>query len=186
MRLDKSDKELDSIPSFNLKEVVLYADPKFDSNAEFRKYLILKKKVLKVYPYAKLVSDRVKKMEKRLEKIKSPKARNKYVEIVREYFQSKLVEDLKNMTQTEGQILCKLIFRESGSTVYDIVSKFKGDITAFLWNSTIYVFNISLKKEYDPSSDSEDTMIEFILKKAFAENYFDNVSIIDDRVIIQK
>ena len=51
----------DTIPQFGfpLKEVVLFQPLKFRTIDELKEYLILRRRVIKVYPYAKLASDRL-------------------------------------------------------------------------------------------------------------------------------
>ena len=62
----------DTIPQFGipLKEVVLFQPLKFRTIDELKDYLILRRRVIKVYPFAKLASDRLMILNKRLVKIK--------------------------------------------------------------------------------------------------------------------
>ena len=62
----------------NLKEVVIYKPVVFVDNQERLNYFILKRKVLKVYPYAKMASERLSKLNTRLDKIKSKRKQKKY------------------------------------------------------------------------------------------------------------
>ena len=57
--------------SINLKEVTIYKPVKLESQEDLVMYYTLKRKALKVYPYAKMASDRLVKLNSRLEKIKS-------------------------------------------------------------------------------------------------------------------
>ena len=58
----------DTIPQFGipLKEVVLFQPLKFRTIDDLKNYLILRRRVIKVYPYAKLASDRLMILNKRL------------------------------------------------------------------------------------------------------------------------
>ena len=69
--------ETDSIPQagIRLKEVVLFQPLSFKSIDELRQYVILRNRTLRVYPYAKLASDRLDKLSMRLENIKSNRKR---------------------------------------------------------------------------------------------------------------
>ena len=53
----------------DLSEVVIYKPVEFKNNQERIDYFVLKRKVLKVYPYAKMASERLTKLNLRLEKI---------------------------------------------------------------------------------------------------------------------
>ncbi len=160
------------LPIFNLKEVGVMPEPKFDDYKSYRKYMILKRKVIKVYPYALMVTDRVTKMRERVSKIKSSRLKRKYIKRVQSYFEDKFTEHIENMTQTEGQILCKLIYRELGATMYDVITEFRSSWTAFWWNTTAWFFNVSLKSEYHPNKYAEDKMIEGILLRAIIKQSF--------------
>ncbi len=61
----------DSVPRefINLEEVVLLTKLQFISKEDRRRYLILKRKTRKVYPYAKLASERLLIMSERLKTI---------------------------------------------------------------------------------------------------------------------
>ena len=57
----------------NLNEVIVLPRLKFNSKAERIRYLILKRKTIKVYPYAKLAAERLTALQKRLDEL--PKKR---------------------------------------------------------------------------------------------------------------
>ena len=160
---------IDTINAIRLKEVVLEKPnlPNFVDYDEMKKYFILKRKVFKVYPYSVLVSIRLSKLEQRLSRIKDKKSKRDYIKIVQRYIEHEFTDTIKKMTQTEGQILCKLIHRQTGRTTFDIITSLRSSWTAFWWNATSYFFNISLKKKYKPNDDKEDKMIENILQRAF-------------------
>ena len=68
----------DSIPreTINLEEVYLLNRLKFDSKADRMRYLILRRKTIKVYPYAKMAADRLDSLNIRLEKLKTKGEKN--------------------------------------------------------------------------------------------------------------
>ncbi len=61
----------------DLDEVVIMNKLNFKSDLERRKYLILRRKTRKVYPYAKLASERLVTLNMRLQDIKSKRASKK-------------------------------------------------------------------------------------------------------------
>jgi len=164
--------EGDTIPheAIDLEEVVILGKLKFKDRLARRKYLILRRKTRKVYPYAKLASDRLTELNKRLENIKAKKARKKYVRILQKYMEEEFTAELKKMTRTEGQILVKLIHRQTGQTMFDLVKEYRSGWKAFWYNSTAKLFNISLKEQYDPINVEEDYWIEDILQRSFQSN----------------
>jgi len=94
----------DSIPRelIDLEEVVLLRRLKFDSNADRKRYLILRRKTRKVYPYAKMASERLLTLNSRLDDIKSRRGRKKYTKIVQDYIEDEFSAELKKLTRTEG------------------------------------------------------------------------------------
>ena len=159
----------DTIPreTIDLDEVVILKDLKFDNLQERRRYLILRRKTRKVYPYAKLASERLVSLNSRLEEIESKSDRKRYTRIVQNYIENEFSSELKKLTHTEGQILVKLIHRQTGTTAFNLVKNLKSGWRAFWYNTTASMFDISLKEEYDPHNNQEDYLIEDILQRSF-------------------
>jgi len=163
--------EGDSIASssIDLEEIVIFSKLIFNNYKEKLRYYTIKKKTLKVYPYAILASERLTKLNERLKLIDSRSAKKKYSRLVEKYIENELSAQLKKLTRTEGQILIKLIYRETGETVYDLVKKLRNRFRAFSYSSLAKLFDISIKIEYDPSQNDEDAIIEDVLKRAYGD-----------------
>nr|WP_240315492.1 DUF4294 domain-containing protein [Aquimarina longa] len=159
----------DTIPheAIDLDEVIILGKLKFKDNLARRKYLILRRKTRKVYPYAKLASDRLTTLNERLEGITSKRSKKKYIKILQKYMEEEFTKELKKLTRTEGQILVKLIHRQTGKTMFKLVKEYRSGWRAFWYNNTAKLFKISLKKEYDPINIEEDYWIEDILQRSF-------------------
>jgi len=156
--------------AIDLDEVVILKKLRFSSEKERRDYLILRRKTRKVYPYAKLASERLVELNSRLDQIKSRRDRKRYTKIVQDYIEDQFSAELKKLTKSEGQILVKLIHRQTGVTAFDLIKELKSGWRAFWYNSTASLFDISLKEEYNPESNQEDYMIEDILQRSFRSN----------------
>ena len=100
----------DTIPReyIDLEEVVLLNKLSFNNKVDRRRYLILRRKTRKVYPYAKLASERLLTMTKRLQTIKKKRQASKYTKRIQKYIEQEFSEKLKKLTKTEGQILVKV------------------------------------------------------------------------------
>ena len=159
--------EGDSVYSshINLEEVTVYKPIKLESHEDLVMYYTLKRKTLKVYPYAKMASERLTKLNSRLLKIKSNRKKKKYTKLLEKFIQNELTEELKKLTKTEGQILVKLIHRETGITAYELVKELRNGFRAFSYNTIAKFFDISLKKEFNPENNKEDLFIEDVLTK---------------------
>ena len=157
----------ESIP---LEEVYIFGKLEFDDKKERLRYYVLRRKTLKVYPYAKLAADRLVELNDSLAKITKKRQRKKYTKEVQKYIEGEFSEELKKLTRTEGQILIKLIHRQTGHTAFELVKELRSGWRAFWYSTTARAFNIRMKEEYLPELRHEDYLIEDILQRAFAYN----------------
>jgi hypothetical protein len=167
--------EGDSIPitSVELNEVLVLPNLRFaDRDARIR-YIILRRKTLKVYPYAKLAAERLEALQKRIETLKKKREKKKYAKVIQKYIEDEFSAELKKLTKTEGQILVKLIHRQTGKTTFDLIKELRSGWRAFWFNSTASLFDISLKKKFSPIDEEEDYLIEDILQRAFQNEQLD-------------
>jgi hypothetical protein len=161
--------EGDSIPKkiIDLDEVLILNQLKFDDRKERIRYLILKRKTLKVYPYAKLAAERLVTLNERLARLEKKRDRKKYAKIIQKYIEEEFSAELKKLTRTEGQILVTLIHRQTGKTTFELIKELRSGWRAFWFHNTAKFFDISLKKEFNPIAVKEDYLIEDILERAF-------------------
>jgi len=164
--------EGDTIPRefIDLEEVVLLNKLEFTTKKDRRRYLILRRKTRKVYPYAKLAAERLTTMTERLRSIDKKHLRRRYTKRIQKYIEEEFSEKLKKLTRTEGQILVKLIHRQTGRTAFALVKELRTGWRAFWYNTTASMFDISLKEEYLPFQEKEDYLIEDILERSFQAN----------------
>ena len=156
--------------SIELEEVYIFGELDFASREDKLRYYILRRKTLKEYPYAKLAAERLVELNDSLKLIKKPRHQRKYTRKVQKYIEGEFSEELKKLTRTEGQILVKLIHRQTGETAFDLVKELRSGWRAFWYNTTASLFKISLKEEFRPETVHEDYLIEDILQRAFAAN----------------
>ena len=107
--------------SIELDEVYLFGRLTFDSYKEKLRYYVLRRKTIKVYPYAKMAAERLVSLNDRLESIDSKRKRKQYTKLMQRYIEQEFSAELKKLTRTEGQILVKLIYRQTGETAFDLV-----------------------------------------------------------------
>jgi len=153
--------------SIVLNEVYILPKLKIESYKARRRYLILQRKTIKVYPYAKLASERLDSLNDRLSNLKRPRKRKKYTRLIQKFIEDEFAEKLKKFTKTEGQILIKLIHRQTGETAFDLIKSLRSGWRAFWYNNTAQLFDMSLKIPFDPWTSEEDYLIEDILQRQF-------------------
>jgi sulfur relay (sulfurtransferase) DsrF/TusC family protein len=156
--------------TIELEEVVLTEDGVYTLTEEQKRMAILKRRVYKTYPYAKIASEKLVAMNEMMGKLKTEKEKKKYFKIVEKYLTEEFEAKLKKLSRKDGQILVKLIHRQTGTTTYDLIKDFKSGWKAFWSNNTARLFDINLKTEYKPYTSLEDFNIESILLTAF-QNY---------------
>lgn len=151
--------------TIHLEEIVIF---KGKIDVESRKqFELLRNRVYKTYPYAKLASERLTALNKGMKSLKTNKEKKKYFKIVEDYLNNEFDAKLKKLSRKQGQILIKLIHRQTGITTYELVKNLKSGWTAFWSNTTAKMFDLSLKTPYAPYQVNEDYLIETILVRAF-------------------
>lgn len=149
----------------DLEELVLFKD---NVDAESKKqFLLLQSRVYKTYPYAKIASERLVALDKNMTKMKTAKEKKKYFKIVENYIEGEFTDRLKKLSRKQGQVLVKLIYRQTGHSTFDLVKEYKSGWKAFWASNTAKLFDINLKEKYDPYQVNEDYLIETILVRAF-------------------
>ena len=155
--------------SISLNEVLLLPKRPFKNSEEIRKYLILKRKTIKVYPYSVMASNRLNSLNERLLSIKTKRQRKRYTKMVQKFLENELTPELSKLTQSEGQILIKLIHRQTGISTYNLIKRLRNGIRAFIYNTTAKFFNMNLKVEFNPENDITDYYIEDILQRGIRD-----------------
>ena len=156
--------------SIGLNEVLLLPRRPFKNSEQIRKYLILKRKTIKVYPYSVMASKRLKSLNNRLLIIKTKRERRRYTRMVQKFLEDELTPELSKLTKSEGQILIKLIYRQTGITTYNLVKNLRNGVKAFLYNTTARFFDLNLKTEFNPEIILDDYYIEDIIQRSVRDN----------------
>jgi len=160
----------DTIFISNISEVKIL---EFKNINEKSQYLILKRRVSKVYPYAVLAKEKLNSIHLGLDTISKRRHKKRYTKEVAKWVKEEYTDRLKNLTMIEGKILVKLIYRETKTTSYEIVKSYRGRFNAFFWQTMAKLWDNNLKTEYDPVNIREDMLIEHIIIQAKLEGEFD-------------
>ncbi len=150
----------DTVKLIQLDEVIKTASL---SDEEKLKYARLVRAVQKAMPYAKLAAYRLQMMEDKLALLTTDRSKRKYIKQCEKAIKEEFTESLKNLTREQGRVLMKLINRETGKTTWDIMKKYRGDFSAFFWQSFSKLYNLDMKENYDPAIDWQ---IENIIKNS--------------------
>ncbi|RLD60894.1 MAG: DUF4294 domain-containing protein [Bacteroidetes bacterium] len=153
----------DTLPHINLREIIVLPPRKFTSRAQRRRYWRLVYNIKKAYPYAKIASRELMKLNDTLLTIKSKRQQKLCIKQAQNKMLNKYKNQLKKLTITQGRILIKLVDRETGNTSYSIIKDYRGSFSAFFWQSIARFFGENLKENYNP--EEEDRLIEDIVTR---------------------
>lgn len=134
---------------------------------ERHKYHKLKKKVLKVYPYAQSARVQLQDIETDLSYASSKKHKRKIAKLHTRWVKEKFSKDLMKLTRSEGRILTKLIYRETGISCYELIKKYRNGLSAKIWQRMAKFYDGDLKSNFDPETNKQDQWIEHILWKQY-------------------
>jgi len=157
----------DTVPWSVLDEMLFVAKPTLSDFQARRNYYILMKKVGRVYPYVREAALRMDSVNIQLEGIDRRRQRRKYTKSYQKYLEERFEPELRKLTRSEGQILSKLVYRETRTSVYQIIKTYRNGLSARFWSMTAWWYDIELKRPYDPENDAEDQLIENILLRKF-------------------
>jgi hypothetical protein len=152
----------DTIPYIFLPEVTVPSPVNFGTNKERLEFNLLVYNVKKTYPYAKVAAIKINEYNNMVSKAKSNHERKKLMRFAEDDLRSKFEEEIKGLTYTQGKILMKLIYRETGESSYKIIKEYRGPFRVFFWQSIAKIFGYDLKAGYDP--DGEDKAIEQVVQ----------------------
>jgi hypothetical protein len=154
----------DTIFNADIQPVYIYTPRIFKDSEkkELQRYLRLVYNVKRAYPFAKIAGQKLREVNENLKNIKTKKEKEAYIAQTEEEMKKQFENDLKKLTITQGKILIKLFYRETGSTTYEVVKELRGSFEAFFWQALARLFGSSLKTKYDPLG--EDADIEMIVQ----------------------
>ncbi len=171
---------LDTFPMIILREAYIYDKmPKWLAKQlrEKRRRDELKNRlrhnVYVTYPYAIAASYILQDVDSVLNSMHSRVAKKQFKERKEKELNKRFKNELQELTIQQGQVLVKLIARQTGKPCYEIVRELKGGFNATLWQGVALLFSNNLKNSYDP--DYEDVDIEIIVREIEASGRFERV-----------
>jgi hypothetical protein len=135
----------------------------FKSQADLNQYRLLRYNVMKVLPYVRFAGQRYRKLQRDLALTGDKHRQKELVDSCELQIKTLFNKEIKDLTISQGEILIKLIDRETGNTSYAMVKDLKGGFKAFLLQSAARIFGHDLKQTYDPEQQKD---IEAILLQA--------------------
>ncbi|KXK41901.1 MAG: hypothetical protein UZ11_BCD004001667 [Bacteroidetes bacterium OLB11] len=123
------------------------------------------------YPYAVAASFVLHDIDSAMNTIYSKDAKKIYKERKEAELNKRFKGELENLTVEQGQILVKLVARETGKPVYQIIKELKGGFNARIWQTVAILFSNNLKNRYDATGD--DAAIESVVQEILSRGHFE-------------
>jgi len=154
--------EGDTVPYIDLKTVVVFPQLDIKAWSELVGYERLVINIRKVYPYAKLAAAKLREYKHTMDSIPTEKGRRKFLKAAEKDLEARFGDEIKDLNFTEGKLLIKLVYRETGNSTYDIVKELRGSFNAFVYQTVARIFGYDLRSQYDP--EGNDKAIEQIVR----------------------
>lgn len=118
-------------------------------------YNRMKKMVVKVYPYALHAADIIDEINMNSASIERRRKLNAYYKDSYKNLKENFKYFILDLYTSEGEMLMKLIHRETGMTVYDISSKYRGKKNAEMFNMMGKIWDQNLHVKFDPTNGND-------------------------------
>lgn len=159
--------EGDTLLLMELAPVTILPPVRFENRRQAVRYDRLVYNVRKVYPYAKMAGEKLRYYEKVLDTIPTDRERRLYMKVAEKELEARFGKEIRDLTFSQGKVLIKLIYRETGNSTFDLVRELRGGFAAFIYQTLARIFGYDLKSGYFP--EGEDIVIEQIVRTIEAE-----------------
>jgi hypothetical protein len=157
--MTKLDGEL--VPWVVMQEVRIVDTRIFASAQDRANFYRLRYNVMKVLPYARFAGQRYRQLQRDLALTADKKKQKELVKACETEIKTLFNKEIKNLSINQGEILIKLVSRETGNTSYTLAKELKGGFNAFMFQSVARIFGHNLKQTYDREEQRD---IESILE----------------------
>ena len=147
----------DTVACMSLHDFIKYSPLRFGSNREQLQYTKLIRDVKKTLPYAKEIAVIITETYEYMETLPNDRARQRHLNKMEKYLLDEYTPKMKKLTRSQGQLLIKLVDRETSSSSYHIVDAFMGSLKAWSYNLFAGLFGNSLKARYNPYGEDRLT-----------------------------
>ncbi|MCE5204618.1 MAG: DUF4294 domain-containing protein [Porphyromonadaceae bacterium] len=147
----------DTVACMWLCDFIKYSPLTFRSTRDQMAYSRLVRDVKKTLPYAKEIAEIITETYEYMETLPDDHARQKHLNKMEKYLMDTYTPKMKKLTRSQGQLLMKLVDRETNSSSYHIIDAFMGSFKAWTYNAFAGLFGNSLKTRYNPFGEDRVT-----------------------------
>lgn len=125
----------------------------------------LRNAVYVTYPYARIAGGTINEITASLASVRSKSQRKTYIKSREKELKKQFSDPLSNLSVYQGNILMKLINRQTGNNCYEIIKEYKGGFNARFYQTVAFFVGGNLKQEWDITENKLDRQIESIVKE---------------------
>lgn len=135
---------IDSLKQYESNPVPIYSK---DYMNQYNRY---KRIIVKVYPYALYASDVLYQLESDSEEINKKRKKKSFYKKAYKGLKDDFKYVILDLYTSEGNMLMKLVHRETGMSVYQIAEKYRGKKSATIFNAMGKIWDQDVKVTFDP------------------------------------
>ena len=144
-----------------MQDIWVYPQMTFKNKQQERFYWKTIRDVKRTLPLAKELAKEMQVADQQLAQLPDDKARRKWWRQYEKYLFKKYENNFRRMTASQGQMLMKLMDRESERTSYEIIKHYRGKASANFWQFVAKLFKNDLKEGYD--AQDKDRIVERVI-----------------------
>ena len=111
--------------------------------------------------YANTCAIKIHEIDAQMNALDKRRDKKKYLRAERELLVKDYSSKLKELSDYQGKLLIKLIYRQTGRTTYDLIKEYESGLTAGFWQTLSKLDGMNLKDTYD---SKQETLIETAIK----------------------
>lgn len=133
----------------------------------------LRNAVYVTYPYAREAGTVINEINALLEKAPNRSARKAIIKSKEKELKEKFADKVKNLSVYQGEVLMKLINRQTGNNCFELLKEYKGSFNTRVYQTAAWVYGGNLKAGYDTQKNKTDRQIEIFVQEIDG-NWYNN------------
>ncbi len=152
----------DTVLHVQMRPVEITSELEWENDTIQYHYNQMKYYVKTILPYLDQAVALFNEMEERVnDPNMSKKEQKAYIRSKQDDLKEKFEDEIKDLNETQGVLLIKLVSRQTGANIYHIIKDYKSRTAAIKWQSWSVLHGFNLNKKYHPS---EEPWLERIMK----------------------
>lgn len=133
-----------------------------------QKYQSQLRKLRRTYPMALKAKKLIDIYESELTVLNRKRKKKKYSKKAHKKLKDEFTYNIRDLYSGEGELLMKLIHRETGMTVNDIIKKYRGDFQNSIYSGMAFLWGQNLNQKFDPNG--ADWITEIVIQDIISGN----------------